>query len=450
MIRDEGSFAAGVDAWRRGLGQVRDVVRQELVVAQVLGHLALLGERGSGDGGVREVLDVGCGQGTVAVALARAGHRVVGIDVSEQLLADASGARSRQPDDVAERLTFLPGDLDHLDAGLVGRFDLVCCHGVLMYHSSLIDGVTKLAQVARPGGMLSVLTRNQVSLAMRAGMEGDWALARSSFDARYYRNRIGIAEVRADRPDEVASAMAGVGVRVIASYGVRLFTDHWRRGDVPDDIDAILVVEAEAARRDPYRQMAALTHTIAVLPEEHAAGPEPSGARRRPAVLDDPGVAVSDPDELLTGYLDWYRRAIDRKLDGLNETQLHAVVAPLGWSPLGLVQHLGWVERRWMRWGFAAEPVIAWHPDGDDAEWVVAADVPSTAVRAWFRAEVDRAAALVAGVPLDRQARVGGRFGTAEEAPTLGRILFHLLQEYARHAGHLDVARQLIDGVTGE
>ncbi|MDQ2728031.1 MAG: DinB family protein [Actinomycetota bacterium] len=171
---------------------------------------------------------------------------------------------------------------------------------------------------------------------------------------------------------------------------------------------------------------------------------------RSPAVLDDPGVEVSDPAELLFGYLAWYRRAIDRKLDGLTEGQLHGVVAPLGWAPLGLVQHLGWVERRWMRWGFAGEPIVAWHPGGDDAEWMVAPEVPAAAVRASFQAEVDRAAALVAGIPLDRRARVGGRFRTAEEAPTLGRILFHLLQEYARHAGQLDAARQLIDGVTGE
>ncbi|MDQ2725391.1 MAG: DinB family protein [Actinomycetota bacterium] len=115
-----------------------------------------------------------------------------------------------------------------------------------------------------------------------------------------------------------------------------------------------------------------------------------------------------------------------------------------------MVQHLGWVERRWMRWGFAAEPIVAWHPDGDDAEWVIPDTVPAAAVRAAFRAEVDRAAALVVGVPLDQRARVGGRFRTPEEAPTLGRILFHLLQEYARHVGQLDVARQLIDGVTGE
>ncbi len=76
-----------------------------------------------------------------------------------------------------------------------------------------------------------------------------------------------------------------------------------------------------------------------------------------PAVLDGPGVCVSDPRELLLGYLDWYREALMRKLAGLSDAQLRAPVAPLGWSPLGMVRHLGWVERRWMRWEFAAEAV---------------------------------------------------------------------------------------------
>lgn len=443
----ESNFADGVDAWRQGLGKVRNVVRQELVIAQILSHLS------AGDGGGREILDVGCGQGTVALALARAGHRVVGVDVSDELLALALESRARQPAAVADLLTFIPGDLDHLGAELAGRFDLVCCHGVLMYRPSLTDGIARLIEAVRPGGMLSVLTRNQASLAMRAGMQGDWALARTSFDARSYRNRIGIADVRADRPEEVAAAVAGVGARVVASYGVRLFTDHWSSVDVPPDIDAVLAVEAEAGHRDPYRQVASLTHTVAAFPEPSSAGRtgrDESSLARRSGVLNDPGVAVSDPGELLAGYLAWYRRAMDRKLDGLTETQLHAIVGPVGWSPLGVVQHLGWVERRWMRWGFAAESIVAWHPDGDDAEWVVPADVPSAAVWASFQAEVNRGAAIVAGVPIDRRARIGGRFATAEDAPTLGRILFHLVQEYARHAGHLDVARQLIDGVTGE
>lgn len=170
---------------------------------------------------------------------------------------------------------------------------------------------------------------------------------------------------------------------------------------------------------------------------------------RFPALLDGPGQQVSDSRELLLGYLDWYRDALMRKLAGLSDEQLRAPVQPLGWSPLGLVQHLGWVERRWMRWGYAAEDVPPC-PPGDDAEWTVPASTPTAAVFATYQDEVTRARTILADAALTDPAALGGRFLTPAEAPPLARVLFHLLQEYARHTGHLDVARELVDGSTGE
>ncbi|MCW2631731.1 MAG: hypothetical protein JWR88_693 [Pseudonocardia sp.] len=126
--------------------------------------------------------------------------------------------------------------------------------------------------------------------------------------------------------------------------------------------------------------------------------------------LDGPPVGESDPRELLLGYLDWYRDALMRKLDGLSDAQLRTPVGPLGWSPLGLVKHLGWVERRWLRWGFAAEPVAPEPPGGRDAEFVVAGDEDAASVLTAYRDEVGRATALIAGAELGDQARVGGRF----------------------------------------
>ncbi|MDW5329874.1 DinB family protein [Plantactinospora sp. KLBMP9567] len=171
---------------------------------------------------------------------------------------------------------------------------------------------------------------------------------------------------------------------------------------------------------------------------------------RRPATLDDPPVDVSDPHELLLRYLDWYREALLRKLDGLTEPELRAPVGPLGWSPLGLVKHLGWVERRWMRWGFAAEDVLAYPSEDDEAEWRVPADESVGDVLAAYHDEVRRSRALAASADLAEPARLGGRFRAAAQAPSLGRILFHLFQEYARHVGHLDIARELLDGTVGE
>jgi uncharacterized damage-inducible protein DinB len=169
-----------------------------------------------------------------------------------------------------------------------------------------------------------------------------------------------------------------------------------------------------------------------------------------PALLDGPGVDVSDARELLLGYLEWYREALMRKLSGLSDTQLRTPVEPLGWSPLGLVQHLGWVERRWMRWGFAAEDVLAYPPGGGEAEWTVPVDTPTAEIMAAYRDEATATTSLAAAADLADKAGLGGRFRTPDQVPSLGRILFHLLQEYARHVGQLDVARELIDGTTGE
>jgi hypothetical protein len=56
---------------------------------------------------------------------------------------------------------------------------------------------------------------------------------------------------------------------------------------------------------------------------------------------------------------------------------------------------------------------------------------------------------LVAGAKLSELGAVGGRF-SADKRPTLNWVLFHVLQEYTRHAGHLDIVRELADGSVGE
>ncbi|MGI5213947.1 DinB family protein [Plantactinospora sp. CA-290183] len=175
-----------------------------------------------------------------------------------------------------------------------------------------------------------------------------------------------------------------------------------------------------------------------------------SSSEEFPASLEGPALGVTDSHELLLGYLDWYREALLRKIDGLPDERLRTPVEPLGWSPLALVKHLGWVERRWLRWGFLAEDVEPRPPGGLDGEWRIGAAETTAGVLADYRAEVDRARTIAAGADLAERARLGGRFTSPEQAPSLGRILFHLLQEYARHLGHLDIARELVDGTTGE
>ena len=124
-------FDPGVPAWTAGLGKVRDAVRQQLVARQLADHV-------SDASAPLQVLDVGCGQGTQAIALARAGHMVVGLDVSDELLGQARQAAAEHGNVVAERLSFERGDLLALGDDHLGVYDLICCHGVAMYLPSLV------------------------------------------------------------------------------------------------------------------------------------------------------------------------------------------------------------------------------------------------------------------------------------------------------------------------
>jgi SAM-dependent methyltransferase len=243
-------FGTAVSAWTATLDKTRNVVRQRLVQAQLLDHIADLPSGST-------VLDVGCGQGTIAIALAERGMRVVGVDPSEELLARARrGARGLDT-------TFVSGTIDTLGDLVPQPVDLVCCHGVVMYLPELGPAVDALVDRLRPGGTLSLLSRNQAGIAFRAGMTQRWDDVPAAIATTHYANRVGVDDARADRPEDVASACAAAGADVTAWYGVRLFTDHWGDQEPPPDIDAIVRAEDAACRRDPYRQVAALTHTIA-------------------------------------------------------------------------------------------------------------------------------------------------------------------------------------------
>ncbi len=165
----------------------------------------------------------------------------------------------------------------------------------------------------------------------------------------------------------------------------------------------------------------------------------------------EPASTLTDPRELLVGFLDYYRDAVLRKLDGLPEEELRRGRLPSGWTPLALLKHLAFVERRWFRWGFAGEEVDSpWGDSGPDDKWRVGADETAADVTALFRDECARSRRIVAAARLEEVARVGGRFNPPDQPPALIWILFHVLQEYARHVGHLDVVRELVDGTVGE
>nr|MBA3311510.1 DUF664 domain-containing protein [Nocardioidaceae bacterium] len=117
--------------------------------------------------------------------------------------------------------------------------------------------------------------------------------------------------------------------------------------------------------------------------------------------------------------------------------------------PLELVKHLSYVELRWLVWGFQGEDVGDPWGDNRDARWHVGADETAASLVSAMQEGGARTRAIVEAHELSDVGLPSDRWDGAAP-PTLERILFHLLQEYARHVGHLDLLRELTDGVTGE
>jgi uncharacterized damage-inducible protein DinB len=169
-------------------------------------------------------------------------------------------------------------------------------------------------------------------------------------------------------------------------------------------------------------------------------------------VLPEPQDATSaGTKQRFLDYLDFYRSAVAVKLDGLSDEQLRGSDLPSGWSPLELLRHLVFMERRWFRWRFLGEEIDEPHgDDGPDGRWHVDDDESLDELLGRLHAGGQRTRSIVEAAELSDLAAGSDEALGGSAPPTLEWVLFHVLQEYARHAGHLDIVRELIDGRVGE
>jgi uncharacterized damage-inducible protein DinB len=154
--------------------------------------------------------------------------------------------------------------------------------------------------------------------------------------------------------------------------------------------------------------------------------------------------------QALLTFLNAQRTSVLAVVDGLGEYALRAPVVPSGWTPLGLIEHLGHAERHWFQqvaMGSAAP--LPWPDEDEDEDAPFTTSRPAEMVFAFYRDQIGRANAVLASTPLS--ARPLGRHNRegADEVTDLRFIVVHMIEETARHAGHLDIARELIDGQTG-
>jgi uncharacterized damage-inducible protein DinB len=153
--------------------------------------------------------------------------------------------------------------------------------------------------------------------------------------------------------------------------------------------------------------------------------------------------------EVFTSYLDYFRARLISKLNSLPPEALRTSMLPSGWAPIELLKHLRYVERRWLEWGFEGRQVADPWGDQQDGRWHVGRAETLSALIEALQAQATVTEAIVARHDLAEIGQPGERWDGAAPA-SLERVLFHLVQEYARHLGQLDVVSELSGGEAGE
>ena len=157
-----------------------------------------------------------------------------------------------------------------------------------------------------------------------------------------------------------------------------------------------------------------------------------------------PDANATDELRLQRQFLDFLRRTAVMKVAGLDRDL--ATAAPVPTSPrmtaLGVLKHLTAVERHWISIACAGAALPSLWVGDPDPSWDVSdSDTPDSVIAA-YEAEWARSAAALDGLGPDDTAADGGR--------TVRWVLSHVVQETARHVGHLDFLRELADGQVGE
>jgi hypothetical protein len=160
---------------------------------------------------------------------------------------------------------------------------------------------------------------------------------------------------------------------------------------------------------------------------------------------------LADERATLLGFLRWQRATFELKCSGLDAAAMaRRAIEPSTLSLLGLVRHLADVERTWFRRTMARQDALPhYRAEGNhDAAFEGAVPVPTVVADAWqiWRSEVAFAEQYVNAAPHLNLTGEDPRRGPV----SLRWVLIHMIEEYARHNGHVDLLRERIDGAVGQ
>jgi len=207
----------------------------------------------------QDVLDIGGGTGGFAVRVAELGHQVRLVDPSP----DALAALDRRARETGVEVTGQQGDLSTLlDVAEPGSADVVLCHGVLEVVDDPAAALATIADVLRPGGVLSLLVAQRHAAVVARAMAGHFEQARAMLGATGPAGRSG----RRFTAPELETLLPAAGFTLTAVHAVRVFSD-LVPGNLldlePGATAALLELEQAVSERPEYAPLAAQLHLVA-------------------------------------------------------------------------------------------------------------------------------------------------------------------------------------------
>ena len=157
---------------------------------------------------------------------------------------------------------------------------------------------------------------------------------------------------------------------------------------------------------------------------------------------------IAPEREALAAYLDFHRATVLMKLEGLDDEQLRRPMVPSGVCLLGLVKHLAQVEHSWFSRVIArsGEPFLYSTREDPDADFRIEAGETTESVVASYLSACERSQEIYAATESLDELRRHHRLPIDLDVRS---IMIHMIEETARHNGHADIIRELIDGATG-
>jgi S-adenosylmethionine-dependent methyltransferase len=228
--------------------------RFQVVTRALLMHLSPKPQR---------IVDVGGGFGQQAIMLARSGHFVVIVDIDSNMLTIAEKKLAYESEVVRSRIKLVLGDGED-SVKLVGtNFDLACCHSVLMYEEDPAPMLSNLINLVHQDGLISVLSLNTESMAMRSGLQGRWkeAIMNLEVDSQIEEDKY-LPSYDHSR-EYITEILSGAGASILDWYGVGIFTDHLDKPISDSEFEEAYLAEWLAGKQDPYRQIARCFHLLA-------------------------------------------------------------------------------------------------------------------------------------------------------------------------------------------